>query len=254
MSTKVPPRPKPGASRAPRPVRQSEQRPTGAGGSATPRAERSLKARQAQRARQRNIWVASAVVVVAAVAGLYIATNGGAKKAASAYPYQVGQPGPGQQAPDFTLASTSGGTWSLAAQKGKTVLLFFQEGIGCEPCWTQIKDMESDWAPFRSLGINEMVSITSDPMSALQQKVGDEGISTPLLADTNLAVSNKYDMTAYAMAGMANADGHSFVVVGPTGNIEWRGDYGGAPNYTMFVPNADLLAQMKAGSPGGQAL
>jgi peroxiredoxin Q/BCP len=76
-------------------------------------------------ARQRNIWVASAVVVVAAVAGLYIASNGGAKKAASAYPYQVGQPGPGQQAPDFTLASTSGGTWSLAAQKGKTVLLFF---------------------------------------------------------------------------------------------------------------------------------
>jgi peroxiredoxin Q/BCP len=56
------------------------------------------------------------------------------------------------------------------------------------------------------------------------------------------------------MAGMANADGHSFVVVGPDGNIEWRADYGGAPNYTMFVPNSDLLAQMKAGSPGGQAL
>jgi peroxiredoxin Q/BCP len=84
--------------------------------------------------------------------------------------------------------------------------------------------------------------------------VADEGISTPLLADTGLAFSDKYDVIAYAMAGMANADGHSFVVVGPDGNIEWRADYGGAPNYTMFVPNPDLLAQMKAGSPGGQAL
>jgi peroxiredoxin Q/BCP len=147
----------------------------------------------------------------------------------SAYPYQVGQPGPGQKAPDFTLASTTGGTWSLAAQKGKTVLLFFQEGIDCEPCWTQIKDIESDWAPFRSLGINEMVSITSDPMSALQQKVADEGISTPLLADTDLAVSNSYDMTAYAMAGMANADGHSFVVVGPTATSNGAATTAGPP-------------------------
>jgi hypothetical protein len=61
-------------------------------------------------------------------------------------------------------------------------------------------------------------------------------------------------MTSYAMAGMANQDGHSFVVVGLDGVIKWRADYGGAPNYTMFVPDPDLLAQMKSGGSAGQAL
>ena len=99
-----------------------------------------------------------------------------------------------------------------------------------------------------------MVSVTTDPLYALKQKVADEGITTPLLADPKVTVSDEYGMTSYAMAGMVNQDGHSFVVVGPNGIIKWRADYGGAPNYTMFVPDSDLLAQMKAGGPGGKAL
>ena len=248
MTTKVPPRPKPGTPKARRPTRPSEGRPTGGSDSVRRRAA------PARRARQLEIWATSAVAVLAAVVGLYIATNGGAKKGTSSYPYAVGQPGPGQKAPNFTLASTTGGSWSLSAQKGKTVLLFFQEGVDCEPCWTQIKDMESDWRSFRALGINEMVSITTDPLYALKQKVADEGITTPLLADPNVSVSNAYGMTSYAMAGMANQDGHSFVVVGPNGLIKWRADYGGAPDYTMYVPDSDLVAQMKAGGTGGTAL
>ena len=248
MTTEVPPRPKPGAPKAPRPPRAHDGRQTGGSNAARRRAA------QARHARQLKIWATSAVVVVAAVVSLYVATNGGAKKPTSSYPYAVGQPGPGQRAPDFTLASTRGGDWSLAAQEGKTVLLFFQEGVDCEPCWTQIKDIESDWANFRKLGINEMVSITTDPLYALRQKVADEGITTPLLADPNVSVSNAYGMTSYAMAGMANQDGHSFVVVGPNGLIKWRADYGGSPDYTMYVPDPDLVAQMRAGGSGGQSL
>ncbi len=248
IGTKVPPRPKPGVAKAPRPPRAQAGHRAG-GSNATRR-----RAAQAHRARQLKIWASGAVVVVAAVVGLYIAANGGSAKGTSAYPYAVGQPGPGQVAPGFTLASTTGGTWSLAAQHGKTVLLFFQEGIDCEPCWAQIKDIESDWAAFRKLGIDEMVSITTDPLYALEQKVADEGITTPLLADPTVSVSNAYGMTSYAMAGMANQDGHSFVVVGPNGSIEWRADYGGAPGYTMYVPVADLVAQMRAGGRGGQPL
>lgn len=129
-----------------------------------------------------RIWATSAVVVVAAVAGLYVAAHGGAKKGTSSYPYAVGRPGPGQRAPDFDLASTTGGDWSLAAQRAgpsySSSLLFFQEGVDCEPWWTQIKDMEVDWGSFQALGINEMVSITTDPLYALKQKVADKGITT----------------------------------------------------------------------------
>jgi len=41
--------------------------------------------------------------------------------------------------------------------------------------------------------------------------------------------------------------GHSFIVVGPDGGIRWRADYGGAPNYTMFVPVDALLDDLRAG-------
>jgi hypothetical protein len=45
----------------------------------------------------------------------------------------------------------------------------------------------------------------------------------------------------------ASRDGHTFVLVGPDGKIKWRGDYGGAPKYTMFLPTTALLAGIKAG-------
>ncbi|MDQ2706498.1 MAG: hypothetical protein M3Z25_02170 [Actinomycetota bacterium] len=45
-------------------------------------------------------------------------------------------------------------------------------------------------------------------------------------------------------------DGHSFILVGPDGRIQWRADYGGAPNYTMYVPLDQLAADLRAGPAG----
>jgi peroxiredoxin Q/BCP len=47
-----------------------------------------------------------------------------------------------------------------------------------------------------------------------------------------------------------SADGHTFIVVGPDGRVDFRADYGGAPNYTMYVPISTLLADMKEGLHG----
>ncbi len=165
------------------------------------------------------------------------------------YTFAVGSPGLGELAPSVRLQSTDGSTFDLAALRGKTVLLFFQEGIGCEPCWTQIKDMESNRQQFRSLGIDTMISITGDSLDALKQKVADEGISTPVLSDPGLAVSRTYHANQYGMMG-DSSDGHTFIVVGPDGRIKWRADFGGAPNYTMYVPVSTLIADMKEGLNG----
>ena len=161
------------------------------------------------------------------------------------YTYKVGTPGPGAVAPDFTLASNMGGSFNLAAQRGKTVLLYFQEGTDCQPCWTQLQAIQHDMAGFHQAGINEVVSITTDPLGALQQAAGTYGTTIPVLSDSNVTVSRAYGAIDYTM--MAGMDGHSFVVVGPNGRIEWRADYGGAPNYTMYVPVPTLLHQMRAG-------
>ncbi len=189
---------------------------------------------------------------------------------AGKYAFQVGSPGPGQQAPALQLPSTAGGTFDLSAQRGKTVLLYFQEGLTCQPCWDQLKDIQSHMSDFHALGVDTVVSITShmsdfhalgidtivsittDPLNALQQKVADEGLTIAVLSDPHLAVSQAYTANGYGMMGNSR-DGHTFIMVGPDGRIRWRADYGGAPNYTMYVPVSNLIADMRAGLNGGSS-
>ena len=83
----------------------------------------------------------------------------------------------------------------------------------------------------------------------MKQKVADEGLSTSVLSDPSLAVSRTYHANQYGMMG-ESSDGHTFLVVGPDGRIKWRADFGGAPNYTMYVPISTLLADMKEGLDG----
>lgn len=162
------------------------------------------------------------------------------------YVYQTGQPGTGEPAIDFSLPSTQGGTVGLADFKGKTVLTYWHEGLGCQPCWDQIRAFEDDPGVLEAQGIDEFVSITSGPVDALAQKMADDGLTSTTLADTDLAVSEQYQMNQFGMMGDSR-DGHSFMLIGPDGKILWRADYGGAPNYTMFVPVDTLLEQLKAG-------
>jgi peroxiredoxin len=184
------------------------------------------------------------------LAGVFVFTGGGKSSSGSGqagqYAFQVGQPGPGKAAPAIKLPQTSGGDFDLTAQRGKTVLLYFQEGLTCQPCWDQIKDLEGQMGKLKAAGINEMVSITTDPLDQLKQKVGDEGISVPLLSDASRTVSTAYAGNQYGMMGESR-DGHTFIVVGPDGKIRWRADYGGSPNYTMYVPPSDLLADLRKG-------
>jgi peroxiredoxin len=135
---------------------------------------------------------------------------------------------------------------------GKTVLLYFQEGLMCQPCWDQLKDIESNMARFRALGIDEVVSITTDPLDQLKQKSSDMGLSSPVLSDPDLNVSVAYSANQYGMMGTSR-DGHTFIAVRPDGKILWRADYGGAPDYTMYVPVTNLIADLRAGLRGASS-
>src|SRR6266487_5189546 len=98
----------------------------------------------------------------------------------------------------------------------------------------------------RAAGISNVVSITSDPVGAITQKVRDMHLSIPVASDPGLAVSHAYHANQYGMMGTSR-DGHTFILVGPNGLIRWRADYGGPPKYTMFLPTSALLADIKAG-------
>lgn len=203
---------------------------------------------------RRPLWLLAgvAILVVGALFVVYLVSNRSTpssrpgSSAAGAYKFAVGDPGPGAQAPAIVLPSTDGGTFDLGASAGKTVLLYFQEGVGCQPCWDQMADIEANWTQFRAAGIDEFVTITSDSLDLIKQKIDQDGIAGPVLADTNLAISKSYDANSYGMMGDSR-DGHTFIVVDPAGVITWRADYGGAPDYTMYVPVPSLLADLAVG-------
>ena len=55
-----------------------------------------------------------------------------------------------------------------------------------------------------------------------------------------------YHANDFGMMGNER-DGHSFILIGPDGKIEWRADYGGAPDYTMYIPAEALIADIYNG-------
>jgi peroxiredoxin len=159
--------------------------------------------------------------------------------------FDVGDPGPGAEAPTFALPSTAGGTFDLAAARGENVLVYFQEGIMCQPCWTQVTDVEKRFGDFEALGVDRLVSISVDPLDLLRQKVADEGIESEVLSDPDLSLADDYEANQYGMMG-TSMYGHTFILVGADGTIRWRADYGGKPDYTMYVTPDDLLEDMAA--------
>ena len=77
-------------------------------------------------------------------------------------------------------------------------------------------------------------------------------LSTPVLSDPDLTVSKAYHASEYGMMGTSR-DEHTFILGKPDGSIGWRADYGGAPRYAMFVPTADLLADLKTRTGAGRS-
>jgi peroxiredoxin len=193
---------------------------------------------------------------IALLALVYVVNTSGTSAVkpgqAGQYRFDVASPAIGAKAPDFSLSSTTVGTVHLSDFRGKNVLLYFQEGIGCEGCWTQMKDIQTAMGDFNSLGIDTMVTITTNPLGALRQKVADEGLTLPVLSDESFSVSREYNATQYGMMA-GSADGHTFILVGPDGRIRWRADYGGPPKYTMYIPVSNLIADIKAGTQAGKA-
>lgn len=208
--------------------------------------------------RSRMPWIVAIAVVAGLIALFAIyTTNSADTTSAAGDRYDVGSPGVGAPAPEFQLPDVTapagpGGapaTTALSGLRGKTVLLYFHEGLGCQPCWDQIRDLQEDPAALRALGADQLLTITSGPPDLIAQKMADDRLSAPALVDTNLAVSTQYQANRYGMMGTSR-NGHSFVLVGPDGVIQWRADYGGPPNYTMYVPPEQLAADLRAARAG----
>lgn len=221
-----------------RPLSRSRERAAGRGAAAKP----GLLSRQLG---PLPVWtILTAAVGLIAIIGIAAANTLSGAAGGPKLRYDVGQPGVGQIAPDFQLASATGGPFKLSDQRGKQVLLYFHEGLMCAPCWQQLGEIQADLARFEALGIDEIAAISVDSLSAQQQRAQVQGIKIPALVDAERAVSAEYDALSYGMMG-GSLPGHTFILVGPDGTIRWRADYGGPPDYRMYVPTETLLAELR---------
>lgn len=210
---------------------------------ASARGERQARAKQRRRALQgRRVpwgWILAVAGVVALGAAYFTlaapkasAPGGPASEAADPRITLL----TGQPAPEFALPSTNGATVRLSDLRAKgNVLLYFQEGIMCPPCWQQMGDLKRDGDRLKALNVT-LVTVTVDQVDALRQTAARYGVDDLiLLSDRDLAVSRTYQMLYTGMMG-GTAPGHSFVLVSPDGTILWRKDF-----REMYVPDQQIL-------------
>ena len=135
-------------------------------------------------------------------------------------------------APDFSLTNTDGNTVSLADFRGTPVVLYFNEGAGCESCIYQMRAIE-DNAGFAENGIVVLPIVMDDP-DFIRAAMGAMGISTPFLIDDG-RVSAEYGTLGTGMH--AGLPGHGFVLINADGDRVWQGEYP-----SMWLPPGDLLS------------
>ncbi|OGI15587.1 hypothetical protein A3K63_01575 [Candidatus Micrarchaeota archaeon RBG_16_49_10] len=147
----------------------------------------------------------------------------------------------GRAAPGFTLPASNENEISLSDYSDeKNVLLFFHEGVGCAPCWQQIKDMQQSIQEFEDLNV-EILSITVDSLRDQEAETDGMGITLPLLSDSDLSVSKAYDALTYSMHPGIRP-GHTFILIDMNGAIRWRQDwYSGI----MYVPVDNVLLSIR---------
>jgi len=143
---------------------------------------------------------------------------------------------PAGRAPAFTLASTGGGSVSLADYQGKDVLLYFNEGVGCDACFYQMVELEKHGRELSRAGIT-VLPVSVNPIDQVRDALAQFGLRTPWLIDADKQVSTAYGTLGTGMH--ADLPGHSFVLVDGNGEIRWSQGYP-----SMFVSTKDLMAAM----------
>ena len=147
----------------------------------------------------------------------------------------------GKPAADFSLKNVSGQPMTLSGLKGKNVILFFNEGIGCYPaCWNQIAALK----PSAELEKRDTIALSivpdsSDSWRQATKKMPELAAATILL-DTDKSVSAQYGMlTVPSSMHRGSLPGHSYVIVDKDGIVRYTRD-----DARMGVINSELLAEI----------
>jgi len=144
---------------------------------------------------------------------------------------------PAGRAPAFNLPTTDGGSVSLADYRGENVLLYFNEGVGCDACFYQMVEIEQHADALERAGLS-VIPIAVNRMGDVQRQVAELGLGIPWAVDESKEVSAAYGVLGTGMH--ADLPGHSFVLIDGSGRIRWNEAYP-----SMFVKTKELLETLR---------
>jgi peroxiredoxin len=196
-------------------------------GTARPRAGQPHRSRY----RAALAWPAGLIVLAGLITTALLSARSGSTQASVTRP-----------APGFTLTSTAGTSVSLASYRGRDVVLYFNEGVGCDACFYQMREFEQHARTLASAGIT-IVPIVMNPAIQVRPELAAFGIRTPYLIDAAGTVARAYGVFGKGMH--AGLPGHSFVLIDARGTERWYGEYP-----SMYLSTAGLISQVKAHLPG----
>ena len=97
----------------------------------------------------------------------------------------------GERAPEFTLASSGGGTTSLSDHLGHPVVLVFYPGDDTPVCTKQLNTYNDGLEQFEQLDA-QVIAISAQSVESHDRFSGKHGFKFPLLADTDKKVAALY--------------------------------------------------------------
>jgi peroxiredoxin Q/BCP len=127
-------------------------------------------------------------------------------------------PGVGEQAPDFTLEGTAG-PFTLSEHRGEKVVLLFYPGDDTPVCTKQFCSYRDNAEAFGALGATA-VGISGKGVESKQAFADKHGLTVPLLADPDHAVSKAYDCWS-----KLRGTRRSVVIVDEQGIVRHRHDH-----------------------------
>ncbi|MFO7581051.1 peroxiredoxin [Guyparkeria sp.] len=102
-------------------------------------------------------------------------------------------PRPGDPAPDFHGQTGDGQSISLADCRGHSLVLYFYPRDNTPGCTTEARDFQARLADFEARGAR-VIGVSNDDETSHRRFCDKQGLTFPLIADTDRAISRAYDV------------------------------------------------------------
>lgn len=117
---------------------------------------------------------------------------------------------PGMPAPEFELLDQYGERQSLAAHRGKWIVLYFYPKNDTPGCTKEACSFRDDIFALRALGV-QVLGVSLDSPESHARFAEKHGLPFPLLADEDASVARAYD-ALFSLGFVKWAKRHTFII------------------------------------------